>query len=111
MPRRRARPRVLSGIQPTGTGKHLGNYLGAVRHWAAMQDDYECFFFVADLHALTTTPDPAEQRDRTRRTAAELLAMGVDPTRSTLFLQCHVPEHAELAWVLAASPASARPAA
>ena len=95
-----ARPRVLSGIQPTGTGKHLGNYLGAVRHWAAMQDANECFYFVADLHALTTTPDPAEQRDRTRRTAAELLAMGVDPERSTLFCQSHVPEHAELAWVL-----------
>ena len=94
------RPRVLSGIQPTGSGKHLGNYLGAVRHWAAMQDEAECFYFVADLHALTTTPDPAEQRDRTRRTAAELLAMGVDPGRSTLFCQSHVPEHAELAWVL-----------
>ncbi len=95
-----SRPRVLSGIQPTGTGKHLGNYLGAVRHWAAMQDEFECFFFVADLHALTTTPDPAEQRDRTRRTTAELLAMGVDPARSALFCQSHVPEHAELAWVL-----------
>jgi tryptophanyl-tRNA synthetase len=95
-----ARPRVLSGIQPTGTGKHLGNYLGAVRHWAAMQDENECFFFVADLHALTTTPDPADQRDRTRRTVAELIAMGVDPARSALFLQSHVPEHAELAWVL-----------
>jgi tryptophanyl-tRNA synthetase len=95
-----ARPRVLSGIQPTGTGKHLGNYLGAVRHWAAMQDENQCFFFVADLHALTTTPDPAVQRDRTRRTVAELIAMGVDPARSALFLQSHVPEHAELAWVL-----------
>jgi tryptophanyl-tRNA synthetase len=95
-----SRSRVLSGIQPTGTGKHLGNYLGAVRHWAAMQDEFECFFFVADLHALTTTPDPAEQRDRTRRTTAELLAMGVDPSRSALFCQSHVPEHAELAWVL-----------
>ncbi len=94
------RPRVLSGIQPTGQGKHLGNYLGAVRHWAALQDANECFYFVADLHALTTTPDPAELRDRTRRTAAELLAMGVDPARSVLFLQSDVPEHAELAWVL-----------
>ncbi len=94
------RPRVLSGIQPTGSGKHLGNFLGAVRHWAALQDAFECFYFVADLHALTTTPDPAEQRDRTLRTACELLAMGVDPARSTLFCQSHVPEHAELAWVL-----------
>ena len=56
-----SRPRVLSGIQPTGEGKHLGNYLGAVRQWAGMQDDFECFYFVADLHALTTTPDPAER--------------------------------------------------
>ncbi|MCU1691685.1 MAG: tryptophanyl-tRNA synthetase [Frankiales bacterium] len=94
------RPRVLSGIQPTGQGKHLGNYLGAVRHWAAMQDEYECFYFVADLHALTRTPTREEQRERTLQTVAELLAMGVDPERSTLFLQSHVPEHAELAWVL-----------
>ncbi|MCW2605537.1 MAG: tryptophanyl-tRNA synthetase [Frankiales bacterium] len=95
-----ARSRVLSGIQPTGQGKHLGNYLGAVRHWAAMQDEHECFYFVADLHALTSTPDPASLRGNIRRTACELLAMGVDPARSTLFLQSHVPEHAELAWVL-----------
>jgi len=95
-----SRPRVLSGIQPTGTGKHLGNYLGAVRHWAAMQDEAECFYFVADLHALTATPDPVELRGNVRRTAAELLAMGVDPARSALFLQSHVPGHPELAWVL-----------
>lgn len=95
-----SRPRVLSGIQPTGQGKHLGNYLGAVRHWAAMQDEAECFYFVADLHALTTAPDPVVLRDSTRRVACELLAMGVDPERSTLFLQSHVPQHAELAWVL-----------
>jgi tryptophanyl-tRNA synthetase len=95
-----SRPRVLSGIQPTGSGKHLGNYLGAVRHWAAMQDENECFFFLADLHALTVTPEPAELRTRTRATTAELLAMGVDPARSALFAQSHVPEHAELAWVL-----------
>ena len=94
------RPRVLSGIQPTGTGKHLGNYLGAVRHWAAMQDDFDCFFFLADLHALTTTPDPAEHRQRTRNTAAELMAMGIDPSRSALFAQSHLPQHAELAWIL-----------
>jgi tryptophanyl-tRNA synthetase len=95
-----SRSRVLSGIQPTGTGKHLGNYLGAVRHWAALQDEAECFYFVADLHALTTTPDPAALRTNVRATAAELLAMGVDPSRSALFLQSHVPEHAELSWVL-----------
>ena len=95
-----ARPRVLSGIQPTGAGKHLGNYLGAVRSWAAMQDEYECFYFIADLHALTVTPDPAELRDRTLKLVAELLAMGVDPARSAVFAQSHLPEHAELAWVL-----------
>ena len=96
----RARPRVLSGIRPTGSGFHLGNYLGAVRHWAAMQDEAECFFFLADLHALTELPDPAELRARTRGSAAELLAMGVDPARSAVFAQSHLPEHAELAWVL-----------
>ena len=94
------RPRVLSGIQPTGSGKHLGNYLGAVRNWAQLQESSECFYFVADLHALTTTPDPAALRANTRATVAELLAMGVDPGRSALFLQSHVPEHTELAWVL-----------
>ncbi len=92
--------RVLSGIQPTGAGKHLGNYLGAVRHWAAMQDEFECFFFLADLHALTITPDPAELRQQVRTLVAELLAMGVDPARSVLFAQSHVHEHAELGWVL-----------
>jgi len=95
-----ARPRVLSGIRPTGTGFQLGNYLGAVRHWAAMQDEAECFFFLADLHALTELPDPAQLRERTRGSAAELLAMGVDPSRSAVFAQSHLPEHAELAWVL-----------
>ena len=95
-----SRRRVLSGIQPTGAGKHLGNYLGAVRHWAAMQDEFECFFFMADLHSLTITPDPSELRQQCRKLVAELLAMGVDPSRSTVFAQSHIPEHAELAWVL-----------
>jgi tryptophanyl-tRNA synthetase len=96
---RSPRPRVLSGIRPTGAGFHLGNYLGAVRQWAAMQDEAECFFFVADLHALTETIDPAHLRARTRASAAELLALGVDE-RSAVFAQSHLPEHAELAWVL-----------
>ena len=91
--------RVVSGIQPTGN-LHLGNYLGAVRQWATLQDTADCFYFVADLHALTATPEPAALTRNVRATAAELLAMGVDPRRSTLFLQSHVPEHAELAWVL-----------
>jgi tryptophanyl-tRNA synthetase len=95
-----ARPRVLSGIRPTGQSFQLGNYVGAVRHWAAMQDDNECYFFLADLHALTETPDPATLRERTRQSAAELLAMGVDPERSAVFAQSHLPQHAELAWVL-----------
>jgi tryptophanyl-tRNA synthetase len=87
---RSPRPRVLSGIRPTGAGFHLGNYLGAVRQWAAMQDEAECFFFVADLHALTETIDPAHLRARTRASAAELLALGVDE-RSAVFAQSHVP--------------------
>ncbi|MDP9434014.1 MAG: tryptophan--tRNA ligase [Actinomycetota bacterium] len=95
-----SRPRVLSGIRPTGESFQLGNYVGAVRHWAAMQDENECFFFLADLHALTDTPEPERLRRRTREAAAELLAMGVDPARSVVFAQSHVPEHAELGWVL-----------
>ncbi len=94
------KPRVLSGIRPTGAGFQLGNYLGAVRHWAAMQDENECFYFVADLHALTEQIDPAHLRARTRASVAELLAMGIDPNRSVLFAQSHVPEHAELGWIL-----------
>jgi len=95
-----SRPRVLSGIRPTGDSFQLGNYVGAVRHWAAMQDENECFFFLADLHALTETPEPAKLRERTRQSVAQLLALGVDPVRSTVFAQSHVPEHAELGWVL-----------
>jgi tryptophanyl-tRNA synthetase len=91
---------VLSGIQPTGPGAHLGNYLGAVRNWAVMQDENDCFFFIANLHSLTVTPDPAFLRERTRGALAELLAMGLDPARSTVFAQSHVHEHPELAWVL-----------
>ena len=94
------RPRVLSGIRPTGEAFHLGNYLGAVRHWTTMQDDYDCFYFLADLHALTDVPEPAHLRERTRSSAAELLAMGIDPERSVVFAQSHVREHAELGWVL-----------
>ena len=97
---RPTRPRVLSGIRPTGHGKHLGNYLGAVRQWVAMQDENECFFFVADLHALTTTDGGAQLRDNTRATVAELLALGVDAERSAVFVQSHLPEHSELSWVL-----------
>ncbi len=94
------RPRVLSGIRPTGESFQLGNYVGAVRHWTAMQDENECYFFLADLHALIDTPEPPTFRARTRRAVAELLAMGVDPARSVVFAQSHVPEHAELGWIL-----------
>ena len=96
----RPRSRVLSGIRPTGDSFQLGNYVGAVRHWAAMQDENDCYFFLADLHALTELPEPDKLRDRTRQSVAQLLALGVDPERSTVFAQSHVREHAELAWVL-----------
>ena len=92
--------RILSGIQPTGDS-HLGNVIGALRHYVTNQELGEAFYFVADLHALTLLPDPAEVRDYTLRTAAMLLAVGVDPERSTVFAQSHVgAEHAQLAWVL-----------
>lgn len=91
--------RVLSGIQPT-SDIHLGNYLGAIRHWVAGQSEHESLFCVVDLHALTVVPDPAELRARTLETAMVLLAAGIDPSRCTLFLQSHVPEHTELAWLL-----------
>jgi tryptophanyl-tRNA synthetase len=100
MPDAVARPRVLSGIRPTGQSFQLGNYVGAVRQWAAMQDENECYFFLADLHALTETPEPQQLRERTRQSVAELLAMGVDPERSAVFAQSHLPQHAELGWVL-----------
>ena len=92
-------PRVLSGIQPSGDF-HLGNYIGAVRHWVTDQDRNDCFYLVVDLHAITLPQDPAQLRERTIELAAILLAAGIDPDRSTLFLQSHVHEHAELAWVL-----------
>ena len=96
------RPRVLSGIQPTASSFHLGNYLGAVRHWVALQDTYDAFYCVVDLHAITLDPPPPEQlRQRTRVSAAQLLAAGLDPARCTLFVQSHVPQHTQLSWVLA----------
>lgn len=94
------RPRILSGMQPTSDSLHLGNYLGALTSWVALQDDYDALYTVVDLHALTVAPDPALLRERTRRTAAQYLAAGVDPERSLLFVQSHVPEHTQLAWVL-----------
>ncbi len=95
-----ARPRVLSGIQPTADSFHLGNYLGAVRNWVAMQETHDTFYCVVDLHAITAGHDPAVLRRRSRIAAAQLLAVGLDPERCTLFIQSQVPEHAQLAWVL-----------
>ena len=92
--------RVLSGIQPTADSFHLGNYLGAVRQWVSLQDDYDAFYCVVDLHAITVPQDPATLTRRTRIAAAQLLAAGLDPERCTLFVQSQVPEHTELAWIL-----------
>jgi tryptophanyl-tRNA synthetase len=95
-----SRPRVLSGIQPTADSFHLGNYLGALRQWVALQDSYDAFYCVVDLHAITVPQDPVVLRRRTRIAAAQLFGAGLDPDRCTVFVQSHVPEHAELAWVL-----------
>jgi len=96
----KARPRVLSGIQPTADSFHLGNYLGALRNWVAMQDTHDTFYCVVDLHAITAGHDPALLRARTRASAAQLFAVGIDPDRSTLFVQSQLPEHPQLCWVL-----------
>jgi tryptophanyl-tRNA synthetase len=95
-----SRLRVLSGIQPTADSFHLGNYLGALRQWVALQDSYDAFYCVVDLHAITVPQDPALLTRRTRVAAAQLLGAGLDPDRCTLFVQSHVPEHTELSWVL-----------
>ncbi|MBR2406780.1 MAG: tryptophan--tRNA ligase [Clostridia bacterium] len=92
-------PRALSCIQPTGTPT-LGNYLGALRNWVAMQDSFECFFAVADLHAITVRQEPAKLRQQTREMFALLMAIGLDPEKSLLFVQSQVPEHAQLSWIL-----------
>jgi tryptophanyl-tRNA synthetase len=92
--------RVLSGIQPTADSFHLGNYLGAIRQWVALQDTHDAFYCVVDLHAITVPQDPAALRRRSRVAAAQLFAAGLDPKRCTVFVQSHIPEHAELSWVL-----------
>ncbi|MGK5498006.1 tryptophan--tRNA ligase [Streptomyces sp. URMC 125] len=94
------RPRVLSGIQPTAGSFHLGNYLGAVRQWVDLQETHDAFYAVVDLHAITIPQDPKELRASTRLAAAQLLAAGLDPERCTLFVQSHIPEHTQLAWVM-----------
>ncbi|MEU8776704.1 tryptophan--tRNA ligase [Streptomyces sp. NPDC048606] len=94
------RPRALSGIQPTSGSFHLGNYLGAIRQYVALQETHDAFYMVVDLHAITMPQDPAALRANTRLSAAQLLAAGLDPERCTLFIQSHVPEHAQLGWVM-----------
>ncbi|MEG2842319.1 MAG: tryptophan--tRNA ligase [Ruthenibacterium sp.] len=91
--------RILSGIQPTGTFT-LGNYVGAVRNWGKLQDTYDCVYCIADMHALTVRQEPAALRRKTREAAALLLASGIDAQKSILFVQSHVPSHAELSWIL-----------
>ncbi|HEX6755244.1 MAG TPA: tryptophan--tRNA ligase [Mycobacteriales bacterium] len=94
------RPRILSGIQPTADSFHFGNYLGAIRHWVALQETHDAFYCVVDLHAITMDWEPAVLRRRTRIAAAQLMAAGLDPDRCTLFVQSHVPQHPQLGWVL-----------
>lgn len=93
------RQRVLSGLQPTADSFHLGNYLGAVKQMVELQEDYDAFYFVPDMHAITVEQDPKVLRERTWGAAAQLIALGVDPEKSVLFVQSQVPEHAELTWV------------
>ena len=90
---------LLSGIQPSGD-LHLGNYLGAVKNWAALPDEFNCFYFMADLHTLTVRQNPAELRRRSTTQLAQYIACGLDPEKNVLFLQSHVHEHAELGWIL-----------
>jgi len=99
MPAEATSMRVVSGIQPTG-GLHLGNLLGAILRWVRMQDEAQCLFFLADLHALTVDVDPKELGDNVREMAAALIASGIDPAKSILFRQSAIPAHAELAWIL-----------
>ena len=95
-----SKPILFSGIQPTGN-LHIGNYLGAVKNWVTLQNsgEYDCFFSVVDYHSLTGNMTAEERREQITRTVIELLAAGIDPEKSTLFVQSHVPEHTELAWI------------
>ena len=90
---------MLSGIQPSGD-LHLGNYLGAIKHWGARADEFDCYYFMADLHTITVRQDPAQLRRRVLTQLAQYIACGLDPEKNTLFIQSHVPAHAQLAWVL-----------
>ena len=92
--------RIFSGIQPSADSLHIGNYIGAILQWKALQDEYDAIFCIVDLHAITVPQDPAQLRAQTRTLAAQYIAAGIDPARSTMFVQSQVPAHAELAWVL-----------
>lgn len=94
------KPVIFSGMQPSSDSLHLGNYIGALSQWVEMQASFDAFFCVVNLHAITVPQDPADLAQRTRATAAQYIAAGIDPEQSTLFVQSHVPAHAELAWVL-----------
>ncbi|TCK59644.1 tryptophan--tRNA ligase [Curtobacterium sp. PhB136] len=94
------KPRIFSGIQPSAGSLHLGNYIGALMQWRDLQDEHDAIYCVVDMHAITSPQDPEALRENTRRTAAQYIAAGIDPTKSTLFVQSHVPAHAQLAWVL-----------
>lgn len=94
------RTRLFSGMQPSADSLHMGNYVGALTQWRRMQEEHDAFFCVVDLHAITVPQDPKALRAQTRRTAAQYIAAGIDPSKSTLYVQSHVPEHSQLAWIL-----------
>ena len=94
------KPNLLSGMQPSASSLHLGNYLGALTQWVKMQQTHNAHYVIVDLHAITMPQDPKELRENTRKTAAQYIAAGIDPEKSALFVQSHVPAHAQLAWVL-----------
>ncbi|HEV7849649.1 MAG TPA: tryptophan--tRNA ligase [Mycetocola sp.] len=94
------KPVLFSGMQPSNDSLHLGNVVGALQQWVALQEEYDAYYCVVDLHALTSSPNPDELRARTRATAAQYIAAGIDPSKSTLYVQSHVPAHAQLSWVL-----------
>lgn len=94
------KPNLLSGMQPSASSLHLGNYLGALTQWVSMQSSYNAYYVIVDLHAITMPQDPKELRDNTRKTAAQYIAAGINPNTAALFVQSQVPAHAQLAWVL-----------
>ena len=95
-----SKPRVLSGIQPTSDSFHIGNHLGALQNWVAMQETHDCVYFIADMHAITVEQDPKQLKERTLVSYAQLLALGIDPKKSILLVQSQVPQHAQLMWVM-----------